>query len=217
MNPLVALLMGVIGFGLGLLVESAADRFVQRYRPEHAAKARSWRRPAHFRLLCALTVGALFTIFGLRYHVDWQLIGYAAMAWLFILLAIIDLKYRIIPNPLILVVLVITLLVNVLVLQLPLERLLIGAVFAFGIFYAVATLRPGGLGMGDVKLSALIGLTFGFPSVLWVLIVSAGASAVTIVTLLTLRRQRLGDSIPYAPFLCLGALVMLVISTRLTL
>ena len=94
--------------------------------------------------------------------------------------------------------------------------MIIGGIFAFVIFYGTAILKPGDLGGGDVKLAALIGLTFGFPAVLWVLIVGAGTGAVVAIYFL-LKSGHSVRSIPYAPFLCLGALVALFYNPFLTL
>ena len=51
---------------------------------------------------------------------------------------------------------------------------------------------------------------FGFPQVLWALLASAAASAVVIAALLLSHRLTRRDTIPFAPFLCLGALVILL-------
>ncbi|HVU12889.1 MAG TPA: prepilin peptidase, partial [Phototrophicaceae bacterium] len=92
----------------------------------------------------------------------------------------------------------------------PVPPILLGLLFAFATFFLASLLVPGGLGGGDVKLAALIGAVLGFPLVLGALIVGALASAVTIVVLITIFRRTLKDSIPYAPFLCLGVLAILI-------
>jgi prepilin signal peptidase PulO-like enzyme (type II secretory pathway) len=73
------------------------------------------------------------------------------------------------------------------------------------------------LGGGDVKLALLIGLALGFPTVLWALLVGVGSGAVTAVTLLIISRRQpqkqawnRKSQIPYAPFLCLGAIIALL-------
>lgn len=87
---------------------------------------------------------------------------------------------------------------------------LLGAGFAFFIFFMTARLKPGQLGMGDVKLATLIGFGFGFPGVLIALVIGAGAGALAAVWLLA-RKSSTSRTIPYAPFLCLGALAVLFI------
>ena len=72
------------------------------------------------------------------------------------------------------------------------------------------------LGFGDVNLSGVIGLLMGWPGVIGALffgmvaagIFSAGFLLVTIAN----RKYRAFASIPYAPFLCLGTVAVIVVS-----
>jgi len=214
-NPILTISLFLGGTLLGWFTGSIGETFIQRFRPEHAHKSVAWTHTHAFRIATALAVGVFMTLPSLRYDAVTHQLIYAVMAWLFIFLAVIDVKYRIIPNPLIVVGLALALLMHLLTQQLQVSHIVVGSIFAFGIFFAVAVLRPGGLGMGDVKLSTLIGVIFGFPNVLWALIISAGVSAVVLVTLMLRKNQRLTDTIPYAPFLCIGALVMLVVTTTI--
>jgi len=66
------------------------------------------------------------------------------------------------------------------------------------------------MGGGDVKLAALIGLTVGFPQVLWALALGILAGGITALLLVLTPRWGPKSHIPYAPFLCLGALLALV-------
>jgi leader peptidase (prepilin peptidase) / N-methyltransferase len=75
---------------------------------------------------------------------------------------------------------------------------------AFAFFLLVAVLSRGGMGMGDIKLAALIGLLLGraaLPALLLGIVVGGLASLVVIVA----RRGGRGHTIAYAPYLCLGA------------
>lgn len=71
------------------------------------------------------------------------------------------------------------------------------------------------LGFGDVNLAGVIGLLMGWPAVLAALftgVLLAGAySAVYVFISLLRRNYSTFASIPYAPFLCLGALVVMVL------
>jgi prepilin signal peptidase PulO-like enzyme (type II secretory pathway) len=67
-----------------------------------------------------------------------------------------------------------------------------------------------GLGMGDVKLAALVGLVTGYPRVveaLFAALIAAGAAAALLVGWQIMRRRyRPGQPLPLGPFLVLGAL-----------
>jgi leader peptidase (prepilin peptidase)/N-methyltransferase len=122
--------------------------------------------------------------------------------------ALIDLEHRIIPNR-------ITALgaVTAVVIGLALdpggepERLICGA-GAGGLLLLAALAYPGGMGMGDVKLAAVMGLLLGrsvAPAVLIALVAGVVAGAVLIAGKDTGEGRR--TAIPFGPFLALGALV----------
>jgi leader peptidase (prepilin peptidase)/N-methyltransferase len=86
----------------------------------------------------------------------------------------------------------------------PVDSLLGGAI-AFSGLLLVALVRPGALGMGDVKLAGLVGLLTGLSHLgpaLFVAFVSGGAVAAGLLATGRIGRR---DPLPFAPFLCLGA------------
>jgi len=151
---------------------------------------------------------AVFAYLWLRFGPSWNLLLTAASYAFLLLIAIIDLKFRLILNAFTYPAIV-ALLVYGVVWRQDALRVLLGGALAFAIFFLTAWLKPGDLGGGDVKLATLIGVAFGFPHVLWALIVGAGSGALVAVYLIA-RRKGLKSHIPYAPFLCLGALVALL-------
>ncbi len=92
-----------------------------------------------------------------------------------------------------------------------LSALLGGALgFAFMLLPYVIT-RGAGMGYGDVKLAALIGLVCGFPLVVVALFVGIIAGGLVAVFLLLSRLvESRKAAIPYGPFLVVGAMVALV-------
>ncbi len=67
-----------------------------------------------------------------------------------------------------------------------------------------------GMGMGDVKLGALVGLMSGYPLVFvaWLLAVVSGGLVAAMLLVFKLKRR--GDPIPFAPFLATSAMVTLL-------
>ncbi len=138
------------------------------------------------------------------------------LAWLACItppLVRIDIAERRLPNRLVLPALAIAVPVSAVdaaVRQMPLlEPLLMG--FAVGaVLYACALF--GGLGMGDVKLGALLGLAagcFGTSAVLLFAVVSVSSAGLTGAVVVLLARSRGGSAgwrtrIPLGPFLLLG-------------
>ncbi|MFZ1996282.1 MAG: prepilin peptidase [Solirubrobacteraceae bacterium] len=122
----------------------------------------------------------------------------------------IDLEHRIIPNrilaPLALAAVVLTVVLQPHLLG---ERLIAGA--AAGGFLLVAVLAyPAGMGMGDVKLAAVMGLVLG-RAVAPALMIALIAGTVVGIGIIARRGVREGRkiAIPFGPFLALGAIVAL--------
>jgi len=67
-----------------------------------------------------------------------------------------------------------------------------------------------GMGMGDVKLGALIGLMTGFPLVFIAVLISWVAGGLVAATLLTFKIKGRKDALPFAPFMATSAMVTLL-------
>ena len=163
----------------------------------------SVRYPLVEALTAALCVGAVLaheTAAGIALSI--------ALILLLVPAAVIDLEHRIIPN-------VITLPGCVLAIALGLaldpsgepSRLIAGA--AAGGFLLVAALAyPGGMGMGDVKLAAMLGLFLG-SSVAPALLIALLSGTVVGVVIIARKGARAGrkTAVPFGPFLALGGIV----------
>jgi leader peptidase (prepilin peptidase)/N-methyltransferase len=134
----------------------------------------------------------------------------AGLALLLVLIAAVDAKHRLVPNAVIYPAAAAALVVSVTPQGRGIGSALLGGLFGFAPFLLAAALRPGGLGGGDVKLAAFIGLTFGFPHVLWALILGVLAGGAAAAYLMLARGRGRAHTIPYAPFLCLGAVAALL-------
>ena len=67
-----------------------------------------------------------------------------------------------------------------------------------------------GMGMGDVKLGALVGLMTGFPLVVVAVVLSWIGGGLVAASLLGLRIKSRKDPLPFAPFLTTSAMVTLL-------
>jgi leader peptidase (prepilin peptidase)/N-methyltransferase len=83
-----------------------------------------------------------------------------------------------------------------------------GALAGFLFLFVPALLLPG-LGMGDVKLAAVIGALVGFPAVFNALALGVMAGGVAAAVLLATRRIGRRGTIAYAPYLVVGVTVVL--------
>jgi prepilin signal peptidase PulO-like enzyme (type II secretory pathway) len=222
-----------IGVGAGWLIGWLAD-YLPRFSNNHdlSAETAGLRLPAVAHLLktrpndwrslpdrqrwfwmhlavevvCAAGFAMLLQGLGL----SWETMGIASGLAFFMLIALIDIKYRLVLNILTYPAVALVVVIQVVVIRQDSLNMLLGGVFAFTIFFLTAWLRPGDVGGGDIKLAGLLGLMFGFPGVLWVLIVGVGLGGVVAVVLLLTHRFGAKSYMAYAPFLCLGGAIALL-------
>jgi leader peptidase (prepilin peptidase) / N-methyltransferase len=71
------------------------------------------------------------------------------------------------------------------------------------------------MGMGDIKLLAVVGVYLGFPSVLIALFLGGFAGFLVILAGLAFKKVRLQDEIPFGPFIAIGTVVQMIIGSAL--
>ena len=77
-------------------------------------------------------------------------------------------------------------------------------------FLLIVIVSRGGMGFGDVKLAALIGLATGFPLVIVALIVGMILGGLVAVILLGFKIKKRKEAMPFGPFLAVAAIVTLL-------
>ncbi|MBI2848992.1 MAG: prepilin peptidase [Chloroflexi bacterium] len=100
--------------------------------------------------------------------------------------------------------------VTLLPVLIPVLQALWGGAAGFLILFVPFWLYPEGMGAGDVKLAAMLGIINGFPEVLLALLISFLTGAMVAGILLLVRVKGRKDPIPFGPFLVLGSMVMLL-------
>ena len=91
----------------------------------------------------------------------------------------------------------------------------LGALLGGGLLYAIAAgyyllRKEEGLGMGDVKMLAMIGAFLGWQAVLLTLVLASFAGAIIGVLLIAAQRGSMKYALPFGTFLALGALVAML-------
>jgi prepilin signal peptidase PulO-like enzyme (type II secretory pathway) len=126
-----------------------------------------------------------------------------------------DLKKMLIPDrimkPAIIIALILLIIKAVLTTNTePLYMGILVALLIGGFFYSLIVITKGkGMGGGDVKLGAFMGLLLGFPQALFALVLAFLTGAIFSVGLIILGKKHFGQTIPFGPFLVLGSLIML--------
>ena len=176
------------------------------------ALARDLPRPR--KLAVAAVAGALAVASVIRFGLSGRAIVDSIFAAALVLLTAIDLERRLIPN---LIVLPATALILALQIALFPDRTLEWFLASLGaaLFFLIpALIFPAGLGMGDVKLAALLGAALGKSVVAAIFV---GVLSAALVSLAILAREGLGarkKAIPYGPFLALGGVVVMLLGGR---
>jgi leader peptidase (prepilin peptidase)/N-methyltransferase len=126
-------------------------------------------------------------------------------------IAVIDLDHHIIPNKLTAPAAVLAIVLTLAIDPSFLPEQLIAGLAAGGFFFLAAVMHPKGMGMGDVKLAAVLGLYLG--AAVGAAVLAALVLGV-VVGMAVIARQGVTQgrktAIPFGPFLAVGALLALL-------
>ncbi|RQD67244.1 MAG: prepilin peptidase [Tindallia sp. MSAO_Bac2] len=127
---------------------------------------------------------------------------------LLLVITFIDLDHQIIPDGLTLLIAA-TGLVNLLYGYVGGDGISIlnaatGLLLGGGFFLLIAVASKGGMGGGDIKLMAALGIWFGWQGILLVMFLAFIIGGIYAVGLLVLRGKGRKDMVPFGPFIALG-------------
>jgi leader peptidase (prepilin peptidase)/N-methyltransferase len=96
--------------------------------------------------------------------------------------------------------------------ELPILDSIFGIILGGGILLLIAYIykalkKRDGMGMGDVKLLAMIGAFFGWEGVLFVIFLGSILGSVIGISIIVARRGDLKYALPFGPFLSIAAVV----------
>jgi leader peptidase (prepilin peptidase) / N-methyltransferase len=131
---------------------------------------------------------------------------HASLVLLAAVVTVTDLRCRVIPDVALLGALTFAVPVCALSEPCDLPERLLAAIGASGFLLAAALARPDGMGLGDVKLAGVLGFYLGVRVVESLLIAFAAGSLAGLVVLARHGWAGRHRTIPFAPFLALGAL-----------
>jgi leader peptidase (prepilin peptidase)/N-methyltransferase len=126
----------------------------------------------------------------------------------------IDLEHQLLPNVITLPGVAIGVIFS-LVNPPGLRDAVIGVLLGGGVLYAIAAgyylwRREEGLGMGDVKMLAMIGAFLGWQAVLLTLVLASMSGAVIGLAMMALQRGTMKYALPFGTFLAIGAVVAML-------
>jgi leader peptidase (prepilin peptidase)/N-methyltransferase len=166
--------------------------------------------------LVEAATGILFVLLYMRFGLSYDLLIYAALVALLIVIALIDYKHMMIPNGLIIAGLAVgaAKLAASIFTQIFGSWTLYVIGFAAGalpllliLLFCAWVLKKEEIGGGDIKLMAFTGLVIGWQLVIPAYLIGIVVGALVGVILMATGKKKRGDEIPFGPFLCFGILI----------
>lgn len=166
-----------------------------------------------------LLFGVTAVVFVRQYGVslDPRLIVQAIFLWGFLLLALFDLKYFILPDKLTLPFAALALVVALFLNPNPGQYVLSG--FLLAGFFAILNLASRGrwMGLGDAKLGLFIGFTFGYPATLLIALFAVWSGALVGLGLMFSGRATMKTALPFGTFLALVSVIFIIFNSELSI
>lgn len=132
-------------------------------------------------------------------------------AWTFIAILIAitisDIHTMLIPDKIVFTGMFLFILLRIFTHALPYTDYLIGFFLGGGIFYLIAVFSRGGMGGGDIKLLAMIGLVLGWKLTLLTILLSSFIGLVISGILMLIGKVKPKSAIPFGPYIALAALL----------
>jgi leader peptidase (prepilin peptidase)/N-methyltransferase len=169
----------------------------------------SWQYP-----VVELITGALFLLVVWLTPIGPLVFARLLMVCILIALFGIDLEHQILPNSITLPGIAIGVLFS-LIAPPGIKDSLIGVLLGGGILYAIAGAyylwrREEGMGMGDVKMLAMVGAFLGWKAVLVTLVLSSFSGAIIGMLLIAVQRGDMKFALPFGTFLAIGTLIAML-------
>ena len=183
---------------------------ILRGRCRHCGEPISRRYPL-VELLVAVLFAAITAVNGYNWDLAWEL----PLAAVLVAVAAIDLDHQIIPNKIVYPTLVWGVVSALLIRPSDTLELIAWGAGAFAFLLAAALIRPGGMGMGDVKLAGAMGLYLGSSVLPALLIAFLSGSLVGIAMFARHGAAARKMGVPFGPFLALGGVIALMVGPDL--
>jgi len=210
----------VLGAAFGWLMRCVLDRMPARcfcdYDENPGQEHDPPRMTKRQQIICGVLLFAVSGYLGLRFGFTLESAGLLLLSCVLMMIAVCDVRYRIIPDEL-----VIAAAVAAIVSALPQfftgygfwERSspILGAIIGAAVILVMnlagrVIYKKDTMGMGDLKLMAVVGLACGTVGVVIVLLVGLMAAALWFVGAIVLKKAKSEDFLPLGPFLVFGAM-----------
>jgi len=159
--------------------------------------------------LIELWTGVMFSLVVYQYGFNLSGLFYSLFVAALIVVTFIDLEHFLIPNSVVLAVIVLGIGLHIFVRPFNIYNAVLTFLGAGLFFLVLYLLSRGGLGGGDVKLAAALGLWLGWPGAALAVFLGSLIGSVISISLIALKKKNRKDPIPYGPFLVFGTIIVL--------
>jgi len=161
-----------------------------------------------------LVTGLLFVLVAWLTPVGPLLVSRLILVAILVALFGIDLEHQILPNTITLPGIIVGLMFSFIAPP-GWKDALLGALLGAGVLYGIAAAyyavrREEGLGMGDVKMLAMIGAFLGWKAVLVTMVLSSFSGAAIGLALISAQRGGMKLALPFGTFLAVGAVAAML-------
>jgi len=171
-------------------------------------------------LLVEVLCGIIFVALFLKYGFTSNFFIYSLLMTALIIISFIDIKYRIIPNVITIPGIPLGIFLSFFLNNISVLSSLIGVILAILIlgivtygYYLFTGLE--GMGMGDIKLLAMLGAFLGWKSVLFIIFFSSFIGTLIGLLLIFILKKGRKYPIPFGPFLSLAGILYPFLGDRL--
>ncbi len=178
-------------------------------------RCRYCQTPIPRRLLWVeIGTGAIFAFLYWYYGLSIELGIVSFYLCLFLIILVIDFEHHLILNKVIYPSVVVALALSIFLPELDsvpsIASAAAGGAVGLGLFLLIAIVSRGGMGWGDVKMAALIGLVTGFPLIFVTILLAVILGGLVAWILILLKVKSRKQSIPFGPFLSLATMATLL-------
>ncbi len=137
---------------------------------------------------------------------DWELLIAWSLISLLVIVTISDLHTQLIPDQVNLFFFITLVVLRFFIPTDPWYDAYLAAVIGFALLLFIALISRGGMGGGDIKLFAVLGLALGMQNILVTLLIAAMVGSVIGLILMAFGRLKRGVPFAFGPFIALGTL-----------
>lgn len=141
----------------------------------------------------------------------WLLVFYFLIFFVLLFTLLADLQYLIVPDFFVVLLSILVLVVQIFSKQnwlLSLWAVLFSSAFFVGLYFlAKKILKKEALGLGDIKLMIPIAFLLSWPKIVLSIFLAFIIGGFFAMLMLLIKRKKLGQALPFAPFLILSALI----------